>query len=98
MGKKNNPFITEKSSGYRPSAPIQKPLRSWRKRQRRLLIHANHRGVPVLLSSELSCLKPFRFTHFQKKVGWTPCFAPDADLGSRALYASPDSIGTNHKS
>src|SRR5713101_2298463 len=43
-------------------------------------------------------LKPFRFTHFQKKVGWTPCFPPDADLGSRALYASPDSIGTNHKS
>src|SRR5713101_4749155 len=50
-------------------------------------------------------LKPFRFTHFQKKVGWTPCFPPDAHLQSpvtshrsRALYASPDSIGTNHKS
>ncbi len=48
-------------------------------------------------------LKPFRY--FQKKVGWTPCFPPDAHLQSavtthrsRALYASPDSIGTNHKS
>ncbi|SRR5713101_5015278 len=52
-------------------------------------------------------LKPFRFTHFQKKVGWTPCFPPDAwlpqnvparGLRSRALCASPDSIGTNRKS
>src|SRR6266478_5860629 len=33
-------------------------------------------------------LKPFRFTHFQKKVGWTPCFPPDAHLQSV----------TNHKS
>src|SRR5712691_11346086 len=34
-------------------------------------------------------LKPFRFTHFQKKVGWTPCFPPDAHLQSPV---------TNHKS
>jgi hypothetical protein len=41
-------------------------------------------------------LKPFRFIHFQKSGG-SP-LPLDADLGSRALYASPDSIGTNHKS
>src|SRR5712692_3836871 len=34
-------------------------------------------------------LKPFCFTHFQKKVGWTPCFPPDAHLQSPV---------TNHKS
>src|SRR5713226_1325879 len=34
-------------------------------------------------------LKPFRFTHFQKKVGWPPCFPPDAHLQSPV---------TNHKS
>src|SRR5712691_1708674 len=39
-------------------------------------------------------LKPFRFTHFQKKVGWTPCFPPDAHLQSpvtnyRSLRLSP---------
>src|SRR5713101_612320 len=40
-------------------------------------------------SSKTKDLKPFRFTHFQKKVGWTPCFPPDAHLQSPV---------TNHKS
>src|SRR5713101_555110 len=41
-------------------------------------------------------LKPFRFTHFQKKVGWTPCFPPDAHLQS-PVYPEAGRV-TNHKS
>src|SRR5713226_4519046 len=41
-------------------------------------------------------LKPFRFTHFQKKVGWTPCFPPDAHLQS-PVYPEAGMV-TNHKS
>ena len=41
-------------------------------------------------------LKPFRFTHFQKKVGWTPCFPPDAHLQS-PVYPEAGRV-TNQKS
>src|SRR6266849_5093314 len=41
-------------------------------------------------------LKPFCFTHFQKKVGWTPCFPPDAHLQS-PVYPEAGRV-TNHKS
>src|SRR5712691_3518277 len=41
-------------------------------------------------------LKPFRFTHFQKKVGGTPCFPPDAHLQS-PVYPEAGRV-TNHKS
>src|SRR2546422_1311615 len=41
-------------------------------------------------------LKPFRFTHFQKKVGWPPCFPPDAHLQS-PVYPEAGRV-TNHES
>src|SRR5713226_9912530 len=41
-------------------------------------------------------LKPFCFTHFQKKVGWPPCFPPDAHLQS-PVYPEAGRV-TNHKS
>jgi hypothetical protein len=41
-------------------------------------------------------LKPFRFTHFQKKVGWIPRFPPDAHLQS-PVYPESGRV-TNHKS
>src|SRR5712664_1659733 len=33
-------------------------------------------------------LKPFRFTHFQKSGGGTPCFPPDACVASSASSTS----------
>src|SRR5229473_1390217 len=41
-------------------------------------------------------LKPFRFTHFQKKVGCPPCFPPDAHLQS-PVYPEAGRV-TNRKS
>src|SRR5229473_188170 len=42
------------------------------------------------VNSRLFCSKPFRFTHFQKKVGGTPAFPLGADLMSAAILRTFD--------
>src|SRR6266581_9455889 len=61
----------------------------------RLIQFRKNASVSPLVSHSFKTkdLKPFRFTHFQKKVGGGQRFLPGPIWSARAFLASPDSIG-----